>query len=49
MYADRATHNRLVAAGINPVSSTPQEFDAFFRSEAARWAKVFKESGIKLN
>jgi tripartite-type tricarboxylate transporter receptor subunit TctC len=49
MYADRAIYDRLVAAGINPVSSTPAEFDTFFRKEAARWAKVFKESGIKLN
>ncbi len=39
----------LIAAGINPVSSTPEEFDAFFRKEAVRWAKAFKESGIKLD
>ncbi len=49
IYADPATNERLIAAGINPVSSTPEEFDAFFRKEAARWTKVFKESGIKLN
>jgi tripartite-type tricarboxylate transporter receptor subunit TctC len=49
MYADRAIYDRLVAAGINPVSSTPDEFDAFFRKEAVRWSKTFKESGIKLN
>jgi tripartite-type tricarboxylate transporter receptor subunit TctC len=49
IYADRATYDRLVAGGINPVSSTPEEFDAFFRKEAARWTKAFKESGIKLN
>jgi tripartite-type tricarboxylate transporter receptor subunit TctC len=49
MYADPAIYDRLVAAGINPVSSTPEEFDAFFRKEAVRWSKVFKESGIKLN
>jgi tripartite-type tricarboxylate transporter receptor subunit TctC len=49
IYADPATNERLIAAGINPVSSTPEEFDAFFRKEAARWTKVFKESGIKLD
>jgi tripartite-type tricarboxylate transporter receptor subunit TctC len=49
IYADRATHERLIAGGLNPVSSTPEEFDAFFRKEAVRWAKAFKESGIKLN
>ena len=31
IYADRATHDRLIAAGINPVSSTPEEFDAQLR------------------
>ena len=49
IYADRATNDKLVAAGLNPVSSTPEEFDAFFRKEAVRWTKAFKESGIKLD
>jgi tripartite-type tricarboxylate transporter receptor subunit TctC len=49
IYADRATNDRLIAAGLNPVSSTPEEFDAFFRKEAVRWARAFKESGIKLD
>jgi tripartite-type tricarboxylate transporter receptor subunit TctC len=49
IYADRATNDRLIAAGLNPVSSTPEEFDAFFRKEAVRWKKAFKESGIKLD
>jgi tripartite-type tricarboxylate transporter receptor subunit TctC len=49
IYADRATNDRLIAAGLNPVSSTPEEFDAFFRKEAVRWATAFKESGIKLD
>ncbi len=49
IYADAATNERLVAAGINPVSSTPEEYDAFVRKEAVRWSKAFKESGIKLD
>jgi len=49
IYRDSATSERLIAAGLNPVSSTPEEFDAFFRKEAVRWAKAFKESGIKLD
>jgi tripartite-type tricarboxylate transporter receptor subunit TctC len=49
IYADRATYDRLIAGGINPVASTPEEFDAFFRKEAVRWAQAFKESGIKLD
>ena len=42
------------AAGLpglddNPVTSTPAEFDAFFRAEARRWTKVFRDSGIRLD
>ncbi len=48
IYADPAIADRLEKAGITAVTSTPEEFDAFFRSEAARWTKVFRESGIKL-
>jgi len=47
-YADPTTADRLDKAGINGVTSTPQEFDAFFHAEAKRWAEIFKESGIKL-
>jgi tripartite-type tricarboxylate transporter receptor subunit TctC len=49
IYTDPAVIDRLDKAGINPVTSTPEEFDAFFRSEAVRWAKVFRESGIRLD
>jgi tripartite-type tricarboxylate transporter receptor subunit TctC len=48
-YADPATADKLEKAGLNPVSSTPEEFDAFFRTEAVRWEKAFKESGIRLD
>jgi tripartite-type tricarboxylate transporter receptor subunit TctC len=29
------------------VTSTPDEFAAFIRNEAARWEKVLKEAGIR--
>jgi tripartite-type tricarboxylate transporter receptor subunit TctC len=48
MYADPALYERLRKAGINAVASTPEEFDAFFRKEAVRWDKAFKESGMQL-
>jgi len=48
IYRDPAVAERLEKAGITPAISTPEEFDAFFRSEATRWTKAFKESGIKL-
>jgi tripartite-type tricarboxylate transporter receptor subunit TctC len=49
IYGDPATADKLDKAGINPVSSTPEELDAFFRKEALRWERAFKESGIKLD
>jgi tripartite-type tricarboxylate transporter receptor subunit TctC len=48
MYSDPILYARLEKAGINAVSSTPEEFDAFFRREAVRWEKAFRESGIQL-
>ena len=32
-----------------PVTITPEEFEQYFRDEAERWTKVYKESGIKLD
>jgi len=48
-YADPVVAGRLEQAGITAVTSTPGEFDAYFRAEAARWSRVFRESGIKLD
>jgi tripartite-type tricarboxylate transporter receptor subunit TctC len=47
--ADAAVADRLEKAGIMAVTTAPEEFDKYFRSEAERWAKVYKESGIKLD
>jgi tripartite-type tricarboxylate transporter receptor subunit TctC len=35
-------------AGIEVVGSTPAEFEAYFREERDRWARVVKESGAKI-
>jgi tripartite-type tricarboxylate transporter receptor subunit TctC len=48
IYTDPAVADRLEKAGITAATSTPAEFDAFFRAEAKRWTEVFRESGIKL-
>jgi tripartite-type tricarboxylate transporter receptor subunit TctC len=39
--------NRILELGGEPVGNTPAEFDVFGKAEAARWAKVVKESGAK--
>jgi tripartite-type tricarboxylate transporter receptor subunit TctC len=35
--------------GIEPMSSTPKQFDAFLRAEIQKWAKVVKESGTSID
>ena len=42
-----AVRERLASMGADPVGSTPDEYDAFIRSEVAKWIKVVKEAGIK--
>lgn len=39
---------RFEADGAVPVGSTPLEFAAFLKSEMAKWNKVIREAGIKL-
>ena len=39
--------DRLAGQGAEPVGSTPEEYDAFVRTESAKWAKVCKEAGIQ--
>ncbi len=46
---DATVADRLEKAGIFPVTTTPQEFDTYFRSEATRWTRVYRDSGIKLD
>jgi hypothetical protein len=40
--------SKLQGFGIVAVSSTPSEFDHFYRGELDRWSRVFKDSGIAL-
>ena len=38
--------DRLLAAGIQPIGNTPDQFAGFIKSESARFAKVIKDAGI---
>jgi tripartite-type tricarboxylate transporter receptor subunit TctC len=38
---------RLLSQGLEPVSSTPEEFSSYIRSEMTKWAKVVNASGAK--
>jgi tripartite-type tricarboxylate transporter receptor subunit TctC len=39
---------RLLAQGADPISVTPEQFRAFVKNELARWGKVVKTVGIKV-
>jgi tripartite-type tricarboxylate transporter receptor subunit TctC len=39
--------SQLLAAGADPVESSPQEFAAFFSAEIARWTRVVQAAGIR--
>jgi len=40
---------RLAMQGADPIGSSPEQFDAFIKSEIAKWAKVVKENGLKVD
>ncbi|MSQ70064.1 MAG: tripartite tricarboxylate transporter substrate binding protein [Betaproteobacteria bacterium] len=44
-----ATRDKLVAAGIEPATSTPAELSARIRDDRTRWAAVLKATGAALN
>jgi tripartite-type tricarboxylate transporter receptor subunit TctC len=43
----REVQEQLVRQGMDPTGSTPAEFDAYLRSEIAKWTRVVKEARIK--
>lgn len=45
---DREVRDRLAAAGVEPTSSTPQEAALLVKNEIARWEKVVRASGIRI-
>ena len=48
VLAEPQVRSRLSDFGYEPVASTSAEFAAFIKAELAKWAKVIKSSGIKL-
>jgi tripartite-type tricarboxylate transporter receptor subunit TctC len=39
---------RMTNLGADVVGSTPEQFAAFQKTDAVKWAKVVKESGAKI-
>ena len=44
---DQALKDRFVALGSEVLSSSPEEFGAYIRSETAKWGKMIRDSGAK--
>ena len=47
LLADPDVKQKFADLGVVAVSSTPEQFGAYIRSERIKWAKVIKESGAK--
>ena len=45
----REVNDLLVRQGMDPAGSTPADFDAYLRTEIAKWTRVVREAGIKAN
>jgi tripartite-type tricarboxylate transporter receptor subunit TctC len=43
------TRKRLAALGFDPIENTPEQFVAYIKVEVAKWAKVIKESGARVD
>jgi tripartite-type tricarboxylate transporter receptor subunit TctC len=48
VMASPEIRERMLVQAADPVGSTPQEYAAFINDEIAKWAKVVKQSGAKV-
>jgi tripartite-type tricarboxylate transporter receptor subunit TctC len=39
---------RFASLGVQPVGDTPEQFGAVIRADLARWSKVIKSAGVKV-
>jgi tripartite-type tricarboxylate transporter receptor subunit TctC len=46
--AHPAVKERFAPTDLEPNTSTPEQFGAYIRGEVAKWGKVIKESGIRI-
>jgi len=41
--------DRMKQQGMEPIGSSPEQFDALIKSEIEKWSKVVKASGAKVD
>jgi tripartite-type tricarboxylate transporter receptor subunit TctC len=44
-----SVREQLMAQGAEPVGDTPEEFSRFTLAEISKWAKIIKETGVKVD
>jgi tripartite-type tricarboxylate transporter receptor subunit TctC len=47
--ADKAFRQRLMDRGIEPAGGTTEHFAAFMQAESAKWGKIVKDSGARID
>jgi tripartite-type tricarboxylate transporter receptor subunit TctC len=47
MLNDADIRTRLGREGLEPVGSTPEQFDAHLRAEIPKWAQVIRSAGVR--
>jgi len=48
MLADPAVQEKMNQLAFTPVGDSRQQFTAFVKAEIAKWARVVKEAGLKV-
>jgi len=49
VMADREVREKMAGVGADPIGSSPEKFGPFMRTEAEKWRKVIKSSGITVD
>ena len=47
--ADREFNERCATVGVVPLKGNPKQFAAFIQAELAKWGKVVRESGARID
>ena len=48
ILAQREMQEKLAALGLDTVGNSPEEFRQLIRLEVAKWTKLVKQAGIKV-
>ena len=49
IFTDKEFNERCATLGVVPLTGNPTEFSAFIQSELAKWGKVVRESGARID